>query len=129
MKLLTALDMNHTPIMRLVNRFGESLLTIPAALAKGPVLTVYLAEGLYDVQTAAQVEIAVTAPVALTATFAATYYVAAEGGSNENDGLTPETAFADAWHAAQRARLWIAASAFRSLPEATLFACPSIRVW
>ena len=50
-------------------------------------------------KTAAQIEIAVTAPVALTATFAATYYVAAEGGSNDNDGLTPETAFADAWHA------------------------------
>ena len=36
--------------------WDEALATIHAALAKGPILTVFLAEGLYDVQAAAQVE-------------------------------------------------------------------------
>ena len=34
---------------------------------------------------------------------ATTYYVAASGGSNDNDGLTPETAWADVWHAVDQA--------------------------
>ena len=36
--------------------WDEALATIHAALAKGPILTVFLAEGLYDVQAAEQVE-------------------------------------------------------------------------
>ena len=34
---------------------------------------------------------------------ATTYYVAASGGSNDNDGLSPETAWADVWHAVDQA--------------------------
>ena len=32
-----------------------------------------------------------------------TYYVATSGGSNDNDGLTPATAWADVWHAVDQA--------------------------